>query len=241
MWLSELNGKYVKSVYIQTSDGMRKVENFYSYYSYRNIYYPGLRRWLHMGFFQFEISVDAAENYTPISIDGYGEIYWGDDTHSNISQDYRPASSPQRHYYNDAGKYVITIYGELKAIYTSGWGAWTPELLTQILSSVPSAVDSISFGQSNLTSIPPDLFLNAEYTRSFSNAFAGCTSITSIPAGLFDHCNNVVWLNNCFDGCTNLTGEAPPLWEMFPDTSHGNCFRGCTGLSNYNEIPSGWK
>lgn len=44
-----------------------------------------------------------------------------------------------------------------------------------------------------------------------------------------------------FYDCVNLTGEAPRLWEIFPDADGTGCFHGCTGLTNYNDIPDNWR
>lgn len=86
--------------------------------------------------------------------------------------------------------------------------------------------------------------------------FAECTGLTAIPEGLFANCPGVTEFTDCFYGCTGLTGETPytmvdgkkiKLWERSPEngfakvTSCGDCFGVCTGLSDYAEIPEGWK
>lgn len=89
-----------------------------------------------------------------------------------------------------------------------------------------------------------------------SSFFLGCNSLTTIPAGLFDHFTAATNFDMCFAGCTSLTGETPytmvdgkkvRLWDRSPEngftkvTSYNACFAVCNGLSDFAEIPEGWK
>lgn len=89
-----------------------------------------------------------------------------------------------------------------------------------------------------------------------TSLFFQCGSLTAIHAGLFDHCTAATDFSVCFYGCSALTGETPysmvdgkkiKLWERSPEngfakvTSYINCFIGCEVLSDYAEIPAGWK
>ena len=44
-----------------------------------------------------------------------------------------------------------------------------------------------------------------------------------------------------FYGCTNLTGRGAVFIEKCTSASRARLFAGCTSLSDYNEIPTGWK
>ena len=44
-----------------------------------------------------------------------------------------------------------------------------------------------------------------------------------------------------FENCTSLTGNAIELWNNSNIEYHENCYKGCTNLSNYDQIPEGWK
>ena len=107
-----------------------------------------------------------------------------------------------------------------------------------------------------LTSIPEGLFTNCTAATNFFNCFGNCSSLTAIPAGVFDNCTAVTDFGHCFNSCSSLTGETPytmvngkkvKLWERSTEngfskvTEHNYCFRLSTGLSDYEEIPDGWK
>ena len=107
-----------------------------------------------------------------------------------------------------------------------------------------------------LTAIPAGLFANCPAVTSFKDCFGVCTGLTAVPEGLFANCPGVTSFEGCFYGCTGLTGETPytmvdgkkiKLWERSPEngftkvTSRVDCFGVCTGLSDYAEIPAGWK
>lgn len=92
---------------------------------------------------------------------------------------------------------------------------------------------------SNLVSVPNDLFkYNTEVTY-FGFTFFQCKKLKNIP----DLSNNtkVTDFSWMFDSCINMEGEAYPIWNFTSVTSFGRCFIGCEKLSNYSEIPAGWK
>ena len=92
-----------------------------------------------------------------------------------------------------------------------------------------------------LKNIPGDLLKNCPNSKSFNNAFTNCTGLTEIPEGLLDNCNKVEDFYGMFAGATNITGNAPKLWERTNVKNSSACFKGCNKLSNYSEIPEGWK
>ena len=94
-------------------------------------------------------------------------------------------------------------------------------------------------GCTNLKEIPEDIFKYNTEVTDFSLAFRGCSNLIKMP----DLSNNTkvteIW--QMFAGCNNLIGEAYPLWNNSQIISHAFCFSGCNKLSNYSEIPAGWK
>lgn len=117
-------------------------------------------------------------------------------------------------------------------------------------------------GCSSLQEIPEGLFdsvPSANKNVKFSYCFASCTSLKSIPTALFDKALMASKFDYAFAGCTGLTGESPytmyngnkiHLYERKQYYSLGGfnnritgtkCFNGCTGLSDYEDITTGWK
>ena len=117
------------------------------------------------------------------------------------------------------------------------------------------------FAYTSVTAIPVGLFDNCPEVTTFEDAFFS-TNIVAIPAGLFDYNRKVTGWHEVFKGCTNLTGESPytiinidgvdtkvhlyerrnyPVIFSSKGTLNFYCFKDCTGLTDYNNIPSGWK
>ena len=117
-----------------------------------------------------------------------------------------------------------------------------------------------------LASIPEGLFDKCTEVTNFRGTFANCEGLTSIPTGLFDYNTKVTqfagtYINGTFSGCTALTGESPytiinvngedkkvHLYErsQYPEyftapEYYGKTYYKCTGLTDYANIPSGWK
>lgn len=111
----------------------------------------------------------------------------------------------------------------------------------------------IFYGGKQITQIPEGLFENCTEVQNFAGAFKDCTNLTSIPEGLFDNCQKVTNFgyskesgNNYLDmgvftNCVRVTGKAPELWNRTNVTSYQYAFKACTQLSNYADIPDGWK
>ena len=92
---------------------------------------------------------------------------------------------------------------------------------------------------SNLVSVPENLFKYNTEVTSFECTFLGCSKLTNMP----DLSNNIKVSNVAymFSSCSNLQGSCYPLWKNTGITSYGRCFEWCNKLSNYSEIPAGWK
>jgi hypothetical protein len=112
-------------------------------------------------------------------------------------------------------------------------------------------------GCASLKEIPAGLFSGHAKITDLSNTFKDCSGLKEIPTGLFDELVKVTNFTSTFSGCTNLTGESPytvvndakvHLYERANNTStfskpssYSSCFSGCTQLSDYEDIPTGWK
>ena len=94
-------------------------------------------------------------------------------------------------------------------------------------------------GCKNLKEVPEDTFKYNTEVTDFSLAFWACSNLTKVP----DLSNNtkVVKISMMFSDCVKLTGEVYPIWNNGLITSHSKTFNGCSKLSNYSEIPAGWK
>jgi len=93
----------------------------------------------------------------------------------------------------------------------------------------------------NIKKIPDKLFDNNINATTFSYCFSSCSSLTEIPDGLFNNNVKAVNFSNCFFNCIKLEGLAPALWLRTNVEKYSSCFYGCNKLSNYNDIPNGWK
>ena len=88
------------------------------------------------------------------------------------------------------------------------------------------------------------LFKHNKKLVNLGGTFRGCSGLTSIESDFINGTNhpNVTELTYTFAGCSKMTGNAPRLWETHSGAnSRAKCFEGCTSLSNYSEIPLGWK
>lgn len=87
---------------------------------------------------------------------------------------------------------------------------------------------------------------------SVASMFAYNTNLQSIPSNLFSTNKAITNFNNCFSGCSNLTGSSPvdengyKLWERagkegYPTSISGtNCFAKCYKLDDFINIPTAW-
>lgn len=111
--------------------------------------------------------------------------------------------------------------------------------------------------------IPPGLFDDCVSLTTVESVFQGPTRIRSIPYMLF-HPSKQPNINNFARAFTTgfayncpydnyaaaeadgfawqgfIRGEAPPLWEWYPNAEGSNCFSDQYALDNYQEIPQEW-
>lgn len=137
-----------------------------------------------------------------------------------------------------------------------------PESLFAACPAITS-FDGVFAECSALETIPEGLFaaIGTSTTGvSFTESFLGCTSLKSIPAGLFDTVRRISFIDGCFGGCSQVEGESPytmigdkkvHLYERtqgtdFPrvpsnSSAHAGCFAGCSLLTDYANMPMGWR
>ena len=105
---------------------------------------------------------------------------------------------------------------------------------------------------SQLQRIPADLFAGiqgAPASYMFNYTFYGCDQLQSIPENLFGNISGPAassMFSNTFRNCTSLTGPSARingqyLYEIWPIVSSMYTYTGSTGLSDYDQIPDGWK
>jgi len=101
-----------------------------------------------------------------------------------------------------------------------------------------------------ITSIPATLFSGLMQIKTLTGCFYFCHELLAIPSTLFDDqgATGIVTYTNCFrvSGTSTLlynkiTGSVPELW-LKPNSPVGTgCFLNRTAVSNYADIPAGWK
>lgn len=186
-------------------------------------------------------------------------VDWGDGTKSVVTAEEAILKTVHHTYAATAtANRVVTIDGVIDRRGEQDTTAFDQSALIAVrtLGEVRGGASMLFSDCVFLTAIPEGLFANCTAVTNFNYCFFGCHNLTAIPAGLFDHCTAVTNLSGCFSDCINLTGETPytmvggkkiKLWERSPEngfakvTSHESCFGYCTMLSDYAEIPYGWK
>ncbi len=89
--------------------------------------------------------------------------------------------------------------------------------------------------------IPVDLFRYNTKATNFYQCFRLCPGLASIPSAVFQYNTLATNFSYCFSESTNITSSAPSLWTQFPSANGTGCFNGCTKITNYANIPAGWK
>ena len=193
-----------------------------------------------------------------------GIIDWGDGTYSKVEDPYtgkiRNKSKKIAYINNDYSKLnsikmandirveeVWHEYSEKNKIYTVKIFTNTifanSEALLKIVDWGECELSSVNFANStNLTEIasPKEKSFSKDYVYILGG-FQNCTSLKQIPLKFFTNISNIRNVSRMFENCTSLTGNAIELWNNSNIEYHENCYKGCTNLSNYDQIPEGWK
>ena len=199
-----------------------------------------------------------------VQVESGGIIDWGDGTYSKVEDPYtgkiRNKSKKIAYINNDYSKLnSIKMAGvvDIRSVwheYSEKNKIYTVKILTNIIFANSEALLKIvdwgecelrefNFSNStNLTEIasPKEKSFNKNYVY-INNSFQNCTSLKQIPADFFNNISNISNVSSMFENCTSLTGNAIELWNNSNIEYHENCYKGCTNLSNYDQIPEGWK
>ena len=203
-----------------------------------------------------------------VQVEYGGIIDWGDGTYSIVVDPYtgkiRNKSKKIAYINNDNDSNIklnsIKVASGIPRMntvwheYSEKNKIYTVKILTNVISANSEAllkvVDwgkceliGINFANStNLTEIasPKEKSFNKDYV-DINYCFQNCTSLKQIPADFFTNISNLYNVESMFENCTSLTGNAIELWNNSNIEYHENCYKGCTNLSNYDQIPEGWK
>ncbi len=199
-----------------------------------------------------------------VQVESGGIIDWGDGTYSKVEDPYtgkiRNKSKKIAYINNDYSKLnsikmagVVDIrsvwheYSEKNKIYTvkilTNIIFANSEALLKIVDWGECELREVNFSNStNLTEIvsPKEKSFKKDHV-SIYYGFQNCTSLKQIPADFFNNISNLRDVESMFENCTSLTGNAIELWNNSNIEYHENCYKGCTNLSNYDQIPEGWK
>jgi hypothetical protein len=110
-----------------------------------------------------------------------------------------------------------------------------------------SIANLLFYNCTGLTTVPTQMFVyNYTTLTSVDFCFYNCTALTSNVQQIFIAVSaiaNLTHVGYCFYNCSKVTGNGTNLITIaFSNaTSHNYCFGGCTSLSDYNNLPSGWK
>jgi len=166
-------------------------------------------------------------------------INWGDGTdESTITSSGDPDNT---HIYAEAGTYQISIRGSFSRQYINR--SAISGYLTKIINWGDVGFTSMAYfacGCSNLTIIPNNAITGADAVESADSMFAEC-DLSNIPETIFDEMPLIEDFTNCFAVNISATGNAPDLWNDFPEATGDYCFNGDTNLTNYASIPADWK
>jgi len=218
--------------------------------------------------FEFELTVGAGQLYElPIvTVSGTQpkiQVRWGDGNTSLLIEN---VSDIERfHTYSSAGTYIVSIIGSLpgfrvdnssyKLLYTNiiDWGNVGLRSINFYgctnITTIPGGASGLSrvtqfnntFRNTNITSIPSDLFSLATSAESFVDTFS-FTRITSIPNNLFDSCTNATSFSSTFNACTSLISVPVELFRYntkiinFSSTFRNN--RALTNIPTFQYNPN---
>lgn len=123
-------------------------------------------------------------------------------------------------------------------------------LFDGIVGAPAASMFASTFEDTPITSIPDGLFagISGAPAGSMFNSTFSNTQITSIPENLFGDISGAEkygMFGGTFSNCTSLTGPSARiggkyLYEIWPDYT-GGTYRNATGLSDYDQMPSGWR
>ena len=113
---------------------------------------------------------------------------------------------------------------------------------------IPNSVTDCAYmfvGCSSLTEIPSTLIIPNSVTNC-TQMFSSCSSLISDISNIWPSTWNYaggINISYMFYNCAKVVGTVPAdkLWNSGKTFNSNFCFTGCTSLTNYDEIPAGWK
>ena len=161
--------------------------------------------------------------------DGTKQTYTGNNPFTGVTHDY-----------SESNIYTIKIIGNHSNFKAS---INTIEII-QLADSVTDC-SSMFEDCASLTAIPSTLIIPNSVTDC-AQMFSGCSSLISDISNIWPSTWNydgTINLSNMFESCSKVVGTVPAdkLWNSGKTFNSSSCFTGCTSLTNYNEIPAGWK
>ena len=98
---------------------------------------------------------------------------------------------------------------------------------------------------SKITEIPETLIIPDSVTNC-SDMFAECSSLISDISNIWPEeftYTETINVEDMFYNCVKVVGTVPAdkLWNSGKTFNSTSCFGNCTSLTNYNDIPAGWK
>lgn len=209
--------------------------------------------------FQFQLTVGNGQLYELplVTVGGTQpniQVSWGDGSSSPIIQNVTDIE--RYHTYASAGTYTVSIIGSLpgfrvdnsvyKLLYTDivDWGNVGLRSVNFYgctnITTIPGGAIGLSrvtqfnntFRNTNITSIPSDLFTLAVSAESFTDTFS-FTKITSVPANLFDSCTSATSFSSTFNACTSLVSVPNELFRYNTQViNFSSTFRNNRALTN---------
>lgn len=129
------------------------------------------------------------------------------------------------------------MFGDCRTIKNLPSGLQLPDTVT--------TTQNMFNGCSALESFPDGFHVPDSVTNS-GGMFYNCSSLSSDVSNMFqDFSSGTKNVQLMFGRCSQITGTVPAekLWNNTGITwsNTSGCFNGCSGLTNYSEIPTGWK
>jgi len=116
-----------------------------------------------------------------------------------------------------------------------------PSFASDTLPLCTNFADCFSHLNSLVTPLHPN-FMGGDYTRVlYMNQCFGDWASYAGPIPIVNASSYANYFG-CYYGNSLMTGTGMPVVNSAPNsTSYASCFKGCTSLSDYAQIPSGWK
>jgi hypothetical protein len=173
----------------------------------------------------------------------WGKIDWGD----SITTPFYTANP--NHVYSTAGTYRVKVYGSFPTFNTSNADSISMASLRKIITLRNLTALNAGFANcTGLTTLESGFFDDCPLVTSLDSCFYNCTSLVlrGDEFTLSTLSGRQMWFAYCFytaSTSNQVAGTAPELWNagLASGSDTTRCFYNRTLLSNYADIPAGWK